>query len=416
MYKIEEVIHSQKYDLDVKLKEKYIERETKLKYLDKDIIKVIIGPRRAGKSFFAIHTLSRYGKFIYINFDDEYLISCNDMDSIINSATSIYGETKTIFIDEVQNYPKWELTVNRLQRKGYNIILSGSNSNLLSSGLATHLTGRHYPVYIFPFTYKEFLKIHNAGEFEERNLFLKYLNSGGYPEPLLKSYDIKDYLGLLFDSILYKDIVKRNKIRKDTGIINITNHLISNISNEFSYRTLTRISEVKNPTTINRYLSYIENSFLIFCVNRFSFKSKLILSSPGKIYCGDNGFIISRSLSVNKDRGKLFENVAAIKLMIEKIKGNIDFHYWQSADKKSEADFVVIDKLKNKTLIQVCSDITDDKTKMREIRGLLNAGNKLDIKNLYILTDGFEAKEKHKWFGNECDILFIPVWKWMKGF
>src|SRR3989338_8397577 len=139
----------QKREIEVKLKEKYIERNQDLK-LNNDLIKVIVGPRRAGKSFFAIHFLNKRGKFGYVNFDDEKLVEVENYDEIITAMNSVYDNPKFVLFDEIQNLPKWELFVNRLQRQGYNLVITGSNSHLLSRELSTHLTGRHIPITLLP--------------------------------------------------------------------------------------------------------------------------------------------------------------------------------------------------------------------------------------------------------------------------
>ena len=157
LQEIKEIITLQKREIETKLKEKYIERNQDLK-LDNDLIKVIVGPRRAGKSFFAIHFLNKKGKFGYVNFDDEKLTEVDNYDEIITAMNSIYDNPKFVLFDEIQNLPKWELFANRLQRQGYSLVITGSNSNLLSRELATHLTGRHLLTNIFPFSFKEYLK------------------------------------------------------------------------------------------------------------------------------------------------------------------------------------------------------------------------------------------------------------------
>ena len=118
------------------------------------MIRVITGPRRAGKSFFAMHALKNFG---YANFDDEKLAETKDYDDILNAIKQAYANPEYLFFDEIQNLPKWELFVNRLQRQGYKLVLTGSNSNLLSMELASHLTGRHLTVSILPFSFAEFL-------------------------------------------------------------------------------------------------------------------------------------------------------------------------------------------------------------------------------------------------------------------
>ena len=120
-----------------------------------DMIKVITGPRRAGKSFFSIHTLNRLGNFGYVNFDDERLASLEteDLNKVLESFYEVYGKFKFILLDEVQNIYGWELFVNRLKRQGFNVVITGSNAKLLSKELATHLTGRHVDVTLFPFSF-----------------------------------------------------------------------------------------------------------------------------------------------------------------------------------------------------------------------------------------------------------------------
>ena len=135
-----------------------------MKEKDKDIIKAVIGPRRAGKSSFVIHELSGSGSWGYINFDDENLVDLEDYNELIENMKSVYGNPKILFLDEIQNLKKWELFVNRLQRQGFNIIVSGSNANLLSQELATHLTGRHLTTNVFPLSFKEFLSFFGKRE------------------------------------------------------------------------------------------------------------------------------------------------------------------------------------------------------------------------------------------------------------
>ncbi|MFH0986868.1 MAG: AAA family ATPase, partial [Candidatus Micrarchaeota archaeon] len=142
---IRDVLLLQKREMGAKLSEKYVERDAGAK-MSAGIINVIIGPRRAGKSCFALHTLRKTGNFGYVNFDDEKLVEVENYDEIIDAINSIYGSPKFLLFDEIQNLSRWELFVNRLQRQGYNLVITGSNSNLLSRELATHLTGRFLPI------------------------------------------------------------------------------------------------------------------------------------------------------------------------------------------------------------------------------------------------------------------------------
>jgi predicted AAA+ superfamily ATPase len=413
LQEIKEIIILQKREIEAKLKEKYVEREQNLK-LNNDLIKVIIGPRRAGKSFFALHFLNKQGKFGYVNFDDEKLTEVNNYDEIITAMNSIYDDSKVVLFDEIQNLPKWELFANRLQRQGYKLVITGSNSNLLSKELATHLTGRHLLTNIFPFSFKEYLKFKNKEltDTEIKEKLSKYLFNGGYPEILSKKVELKEYLSLLFNSILYKDIIKRYKIRNPKQIEDLTTYLISTIASEYSYNSLAKIGKIKSSHTIEKYLGYLEESFILFSLNRFSYKVKEQLSSNKKVYCIDNGFIQAKSFKASSDIGKLYENAVACKLKKLEADMKLKFYYWKN-QQQEEVDFVIKEGLKVKQLIQVCFNIKDVETKNREIRALIKASKELKCSNLLIITEDTEKEEKAEWFGDKANIKFISLWKWL---
>jgi len=263
LQEIQDILILQKREIQSRMKEKYVERKTNIK-LDNDLIKVIIGPRRAGKSFFAIHTLNNLNNFGYINFDDEKLTDIKDYNEIISSINEVYNKPKYILLDEIQNLPKWELFVNRLQRQGFKLIITGSNSNLLSRELSTHLTGRHSLVTIFPFSFNEYLELEEKEltSLETKEKLSQYLIHGGFPEPLIKNVDLKEYLSTLFNSVIYKDIVKRYNIRNIKEIEDLSYYLISNIASEYSFNSLSKVSKVKSSHTTRKYLKYLEESFI----------------------------------------------------------------------------------------------------------------------------------------------------------
>ena len=411
---IRDIILIQKRELEKKLKENYIEREIDPKKICNGLIKVIMGPRRAGKSFFASHALSKMANFGYANFDDEKLVEVKDYDEIINSINDIYNNPEYLLLDEIQNRDKWELFVNRLQRQGYQLVITGSNSKLLSKELATHLTGRHLLINTFPFSFKEFLKLNKKEltEGEVKTKLISYLHYGGYPEPLIKNLDYKDYLSTLFNSIIYKDIVKRFNIRSIRGIEDLAIYLISNIAKEYSYNTLSKMTRCKSVHTIEKYLSYLEEAFIFFKLSRFSFKVREQIRSGKKIYCIDNGLIHAKAFRLSSDMGRLYENLVAIELKKLEMNGEANIYYWKSRAHE-EVDFVVKQGLKVKQLIQVCYDIGNIKTKEREIRALLKAGSELNCRNLLIITENYEAEEQVTWFGIKGKIKFIPLVKWL---
>ena len=262
---LRDVVLSQKTELEKVLKETYIERDIEPFSLEHNLIKVIMGPRRAGKSFFVLHTLKRMGPFGYVNFDNEALVLLENYDDLIAEINMVYERPTTIFFDEIQNLPRWELFINRLQRQGYNIVVTGSNSKLLSKELATHLTGRHIPTTVLTFSFKEYLRARKIDLLklttqQREELLLEYLRSGGYPETVMKKLDAGQYLGVLFDSIIYKDIIKRHNIRKGPDVEKLAIFLLSNLASELSYRSIANAIGLKSSITVQKYCGFFRRS------------------------------------------------------------------------------------------------------------------------------------------------------------
>ncbi len=408
----------QKRELENRLKENYVERKISLPLdLGNDQIKVITGPRRSGKSFYAIHLLQQTGSYGYVNFDDERLAGIENYDEVINALNTVYDNPRYLLFDEVQNLPRWELFVNRLQRQGFRLLITGSNANLLSSELATHLTGRHTSLVLFPFTFSEYLSIFSNQQtmLEKKASLDIYAEQGGYPEPLLKKIDRRDYLRTLIQSTLYKDIIRRFKIRSVQGIDDLALYLMSNIAREYSFNSLSEVTKCRSVHTIDKYIRYLQEAFLLFSLNRFSFKLKDQKGSNKKIYSTDNGMAVSAGFRFSADRGALYENLVAIALKKEEIAGRISFFYWKSPQNE-EVDFVVKEGLRISQLIQVCSDISNPKTLKREIRALVNASLELHCEELLLLNDRANRTETFKWQNATRQIRIIPIWQWLEGY
>ncbi|MCS7180183.1 MAG: ATP-binding protein, partial [bacterium] len=414
MEKIRDILITQKREIEDRFKEKFIERDINYSKFENDLIKVITGPRRAGKSFLGINVLKKKGDFGYINFEDERLLKIENYDDLINGLKLVYENPKTILFDEIQNLKNWELFVNRLHRQGYNLIITGSNSKLLSKELGTHLTGRYIPIYVFTFSFSEKLKLFSEEltESEIKTKLIDYITYGGFPEPLVKNINIKDYISTLFDGLIYKDIVRRYKIRKATEIDELATYLISNIGREFSYNKLTQIIGCRSVHTVEKYINFLEEAYLLFKIPRFSYKVGEQLKSNKKIYCIDNGFIYAKSLQSTGDIGYLYENLVAIELKKQDYEGEIKVYYWKS-EREEEIDFVIKKGVKIIGLIQVCCDLKDLRTKEREVRALLKGQESLRCENLIILNNEFEGEEIESWFGIRGKIRYIPIWKWL---
>lgn len=413
---LKDVVLVQKRELENRLQETYVERKLS-DHLDfgNDLIKVITGPRRAGKSFYAAHLIAQAGSYGYINFDDERLVTVEDYDEIIGAIKAVYGNPRHLFFDEIQNLPRWELFANRLQRQGFRLLVTGSNANLLSSELATHLTGRHTAVVLFPFSFKEYLTIsENPKTVAEKKQALDvYLEQGGYPEPLLKKIDRRDYLRTLLQSTLYKDIIKRFKIRSVQGIEDLTLYLMSNIAREYSFNALAGVTKCRSVHTVDKYIRYVQEAYLLFSLPRFSFKVKEQAGYNKKIYCTDNGLAVASGFRFSENRGALYENLVAIALKKEEASGQKTIFYWKSSNNE-EVDFVVKEGLNVSRLIQVCADISNPQTMKREMRALIKASQELNCNDLLLINNRIDRIETFKWQDVQRKIRLMPLWQWLE--
>jgi predicted AAA+ superfamily ATPase len=415
---LRDIILGQKSELEKVFGQTYIKRDIKQFSLEHDLVKVVMGPRRAGKSFFVLHSLKQKGNFGYVNFDNEALVGLQNYDDLIAEVNRVYGKPAIIFFDEVQNLPNWELFVNRLQRQGYNIVVSGSNSKLLSRELATHLTGRHIPKTVLTFSFEEYLRAKNADTAklttqQREDLLLNYMQSGGYPEIVMKKLDASQYLGVLFESILYKDIIKRHNIRKGADIERLAIYLLSNIASEQSYLAMAKAVGIKSSLTAQKYCSYLEEAYLMFAVNRFSYKTKQIGQNK-KMYCYDNGLISAKAFQASPNIGKLFENTIAIHLKRKELEKQLEVYYYKNPQGE-EVDFIIKKKTKITELIQACYTLENAKTREREIRALLKAGKELNCSKLTILTLREDKEEQQEWFGIKGTITYTPLEKWLQN-
>lgn len=421
---IKDIVYQHKLEKENLISKKYIFRE-KLnfakKFIDSDLIKIITGPRRAGKSV-ASFLLLKEKKFAYLNFDDENLLKVENYDEIIKAIFEVYPESKYLFFDEIQNLKNWEIFVNKLHRRGYNLIITGSNAKLLSKELATSLTGRYIPIEIFPFSFSEFLDAKgweiekekvNIPEIQGKilNYLDEYMRDGGFPEVVVKNLEARTYLETLSNSILFKDVVKRYNLRFSQKIYDLNNYLNSNFSSEFSFSKLKNILDFRSTVTLQNYLSYLEESFLVFILNRFSFKVKEQIKTPKKVYIVDNGFCSYMSPGFSMDYGKLMENLVFVEIMRRGYKLNKDVFFYKTRNNK-EVDFILKKGINIEKLIQVCYKIEDLKTKERETKALIEASQDLDCDDLLVITWDVEDEK----ISQGKKIKFIPIWKWLLSF
>jgi predicted AAA+ superfamily ATPase len=412
------IIEAHRKEKEEMVSRAYIERE-KLsfakKFLETDLIKVITGPRRAGKSVFATMFLKEKN-FAYLNFDDENLIKLNG-DEILKGCFEVYGDVKFFLFDEIQNFNNWELFVNRLQRRGFNITITGSNAKLLSKELSTSLTGRHIPIEILPFSFREFLRAKNFDPKESNlpenkgkilNYLTEFIKTGGYPEIVVKNLEAKTYLDTLADAVLLKDVVKRYRVKFSQKIYDLFLYLVSNFASEFTFTSLKKNVNFNSVNTVQNYLSYLEEAYLLLSLNRFSYSVKEQIKAAKKCYLVDNGLALAKSFQFSRNIGRAMENLFFTELLKRGLGVNKNIFYYKTRNHK-EVDFILKEGTKVKALYQVVWDISSPQTLKREIKSLIEAGEELDCNNLTIITWDEEGETKVK--GKK--IKLIPLWKWL---
>jgi len=414
---IKQILLEQREEIKNILQEKIIKREVEEKIkksLKDNLIKVIIGPRRAGKSVLS-HQVLKDKNYGYINFDDERLINikAEDLNDFFETLKEINPDFNFLLLDEVQNVYGWELFVNQLRRQGYNILLTGSNVKLLSKKLATHLTGRHISFELYPFSFSEFLKFNDffwsSNDFyltEKKAVIKKYLNEylkiGGFPEVNRMEFKSK-YLRELFDKIIIRDIVLRFSLRYGRDLKEIALYLIDNFGLLTSFHQLRKIFNIKSVHTIKNYLNFLEEAYLIFSILPFSYKPKERLAYFKKIYSIDVGLINAISTQFSPNIGRLMENLVVLEL---KRRGKEIYYYFES---NFEVDFVLVENRRVAQLIQVCFNPSNLITKKREITSLVKVSEKLKCDNLLIISWDEEKEEEFL----EKKIKFIPLWRWL---
>lgn len=418
---LKSTILEQKIKKEALLKETYIPRYQTArleKMLDNNLIKVVLGPRRAGKSFFATHTF-KPAEAAYVNFDDENLLKVENYNEIIQGALEVYGKTKYLLLDEVQNIPNWELLVNRLHREGYNLLVTGSNSKLLSKELATHLTGRHLPLELLPFSFKEFLRYKNFTE-DTQKIMLKetkaellgyldsFMKNGGFPELIIHELKPETYLAPFIESLLFKDVIKRYKLRKADQVYNLETYLINNAANEFTYKRLANNLGMRSWATVVKYMAYLEEAYLLVILGRYSHKTAERLKSPKKVYMIDNGLITAKAVQLSRDNGKLMENLVFTELLKKGLRPNLELFYYKTRNNK-EIDFVIKRGQVVTELMQVAYDCSSLEVSEREIKALLEAKEELRPEKLTVLTWD-EKKLVNK---KGVSINFVPLWQWL---
>ena len=360
--------------------------------LNSHLIKLITGPRRVGKSTQALLML-RDKNFAYLNFDNYSLLDAWDADLVMRMLDDVYPGYEYILLDEVQNLDAWDLWVSELYRKGKNLVITGSNARMLSSEMATVLTGKYLQVEMLPFSLEEFfdwnkIDLHSVKP-EQRTdsqiLMDDYLRNGGYPEVVASRQLTRSYLDTLFDSIIWKDVAKRHNVRNVTDLNNLAMYLVSNFCNPVSANELTAELGFSSVNTTKKYMDYLHEPYIFYYLSRYNNKLKLMKKAPRKVYVVDNGFVASKAFSLSDNLGRLLENQVFIELIRRGYDVEKTMFYYRSRNDK-EVDFVLRKGTSIERLVQVCYDMSSPKTEKREVDSIIECAGELKCSNLVIVT------------------------------
>ena len=393
---LETILSDQAEELELKKKQKFCRRkEEDLIDPDSPQAQVVIGVRRSGKSTLCYNALIRKRvKFAYVNFDDERLINltATDLNDVLEVLYKINGDFNYLFIDEIQNIPEWYLFVNRLLRRQIHVIITGSNAKLLSGELATHLTGRHHTINLYPFSFSEYceakgidtMSMSTMAVARRRAVFDDYMRKGGFPE-LSRVRNEHDYIDELVRNILQRDIEQRFKVKHVTSFEEMSQHLLNIAPAIVVDKKLKEAFGFGSQHTAKNYVGYLKQAYLLVGLHKYSPKSQQRLTAD-KIYPIDVSLMNRRSDAFSGENfGWRLETIVYLELLRRYKSQGFDIYYF--SERSGECDFVICEGRKAVVAIQVSYDISNEKTRKREISGLLLAAKKTGCKNLLLLTD-----------------------------
>lgn len=382
---------------------------------------VFVGIRRAGKSFLLYQRMQQllaegigWDSMLYVNFEDERLIGMqsSDLSLIIEAHLEMYGKRPILFLDEIQNVDGWEKFVRRLADTKYRVYVTGSNAKMLSSDVQTTLGARYIIINVYPYSFKEFLNVHQT-KFDElallatetraivMNRFIDYFYHGGFPEgALLKAK--RNYLTSVYQKIYLGDIASRNGIGNTFGLKVMIKKLAESVRQPMSFNRIANVvsttgSKLSTSSAI-KYMEYAESAWLILRINNIAAKLAE-KESNCKYYFTDNGIL---NLFLIDGNTSLLENLVAISLIRKFGTEDSVFFY----NKGIEVDFYIPNE---EWAIQVSYSIKDPDTRCRETEALLKIKNALPCKRFSIIT--FDEEETI--LIGDTTIEVISVWKWL---
>ncbi|MFA5227232.1 MAG: ATP-binding protein [Bacteroidales bacterium] len=415
---IEIVVLDQKEELEKMKTQEFCHRpQEDLINMNSYLAQVVIGVRRSGKSTLCFNALQKAGvSYAYVNFDDEKLASLtlDDMDTVLDVLYRVFGDFSHLFLDEIQNIEGWHLFANRMLRKRIHLIITGSNSKLLSGELASHLTGRHHQIELFPFSFADYCAYNRIATkpltTKNRGLlagaFDRYTKQGGFPE-LLVEPDAKSYIDSLLHSIITQDIQKRFNIRYTDTLLMLVNHLLNQAPALIVKDTLQKIFGFKSHHTVGNYLSYLKQTYLISTISKYSGKSRQRTRNE-LYYPIDVAFMNNRQDAFSGENlGWRLETIVYLELRRRAKSVSQDIYYYDEGT--SQADFIVCDGNRSLEVYQVTYSMEKEKTRKREIKGAVAGAKGTNCRKVFILTD--HETETIEDDGYTIEVL--PVWEWL---
>jgi predicted AAA+ superfamily ATPase len=404
----EKAIREQKAELERLQALPVLERDA-MKRVDAEspLAQAVVGMRRAGKSVVCRRALKNAGiPFGYVDFDDETLakIPSDKLDAILQIVREVYGDVSHFLFDEIQNIEGWHLFVNRLLRNGNHVVITGSNARLLTSDLATHLTGRHIPIEILPFSYFEYCEWLGRDTAET---WKNYFFNGGLPETF-SMQDLRGYVAALYNSILSRDILGRHKVRNAQRFMDAAYVIMQQYAREVSYDRLAEKAGVSSAHTMQTYVGYLAESYLVFLLRKYSTKPAERIRNE-KIYVADPSFIsyFMGVLGSEEELGWRLENIVYLELLRRRKDSDTEIFYYK--DQSFDIDFCLVRHGRIVGLIQVAYTLDGVKTRKREIAPLFGAARKLGCSSLTVITD----HERETIGENGLVVEVLPAREWL---
>jgi len=392
---------------------------------------VFVGMRRTGKTWLMYQQMWsllgqgwKKSQLLYLNFEDDRLaqFTHNDFQSILdayyetNPATN--GRETAFFFDEIHVIEGWEKFIRRLvDQEKMQIYITGSSARMLSREIATNLRGRSWSQEVFPFNFSEFAsfngiqtdsKLTSKTSAHLRNLAQKYLLLGGFPETLFLPHDYHSaLLQNYINTVVYRDVLERYNISNVHAVKTFLLYCLKQLAAPFSitklYQSLKSQGIAIGKNSLFEYLEYFEDAYALFAVPIYHFSEKVRQVNPKKLYSIDPGIICAYSIKQSFERAAQLEN--AVFIALRHIYKEI---YYYKTENNKEIDFIAIARNGERFCYQVCWDMSDEKTRKRELAAIIEAAAELGLKEATIITEDYQELTTE----SDITISCIPYWKW----